>query len=344
MARAPPRAEGADRPSRQALRIAFAGTPEFAATILRNLISSDHRVGLVISQPDPRSGRGRKTTPTPVAALARAASLPLLQPARISEVASEISAHDALVVAAYGQLLRPDTLYAARQGAWNVHASLLPRYRGAAPVERAIMNGERQTGVTIMRMDEGLDTGPVALQYHAPIPSEMTGSELTHILAELGAKAVVEVLEKLEKKALTLSEQDSFDATYAAKLEDGEKVIRWGERAKKVYDLIRALSPHIGARTFHPEVSGPVRVLRSRIFSESTYDSEPGTILPAKERVLVVCGEGVLEVMELQIPGGRALSAGGLLRGGRLSGTFLSLRGTLPSRVPLQVPATCKER
>jgi methionyl-tRNA formyltransferase len=294
------------------MKLAFAGTPAFAATILRGLMTSGHEVGLVISQPNRRRGRRRRLSRAPVTELAVSADLPLRQPARIGEVA------------AYGQILRPDTLYAAPLGAWNVHASLLPRYRGAAPIERAIMAGERETGVSIMRMDEGLDTGPVALQYHAPIPSEMTGGELTHILAELGAKAVVEVLEKLEKKSLTLSEQDSFDATYAAKLEDGEKIIRWGEKAKKVYDLIRALSPHIAARTFHPEVSGPVRVLRSRIFSESTYDSEPGTILPAKERVLVVCGEGVLEVMELQIPGGRVLSAGDLLRGRRLSGTFLS--------------------
>src|SRR5918997_4363290 len=194
MARAPPRAEGADRPSRQALRIAFAGTPEFAATILRNLISSDHQVGLVISQPDPRSGRGRKTRPTPVAELARAASLPLLQPARISEVASEISDHDALVVAAYGQILRPDTLYAARGGAWNVHASLLPKYRGAAPVERAIVYGERETGVSIIHMDEGLDTGPVALQRTVEIPPEMTGGELLDVLARVGAESIVEVL------------------------------------------------------------------------------------------------------------------------------------------------------
>jgi methionyl-tRNA formyltransferase len=306
------------------MKLAFAGTPAFAATILRGLMASGHEVGLVISQPNRRRGRGRRLSATPVTDLAVSADLSLRQPAHIGEVADEISTHDALVVAAYGQILRPDTLYAAPLGAWNVHASLLPRYRGAAPIERAIMAGERETGVSIMRMDEGLDTGPVALQYHAPISSEMTGGELTLILAELGAKAVVEVLEKLEKKSLTLSEQDSFDATYAAKLEDEEKVIRWCERAKKVHDLIRALSPHIGARTFHPEVSGPVRVLRSRIFSESTHDSKPGTILPAKERVLVVCGEGVLDVMELQIPGGRVLSAGDLLRGRPLSGTFSS--------------------
>jgi methionyl-tRNA formyltransferase len=306
------------------MKLAFAGTPTFAATILRGLIDSEHEVGLVISQPNRRRGRGRKLSTTPVAELALTTDLPLRQPSRIGEVAGEISTQDALVVAAYGQILRPDTLYAAPLGAWNVHASLLPRYRGAAPIERAIMAGEKETGVSIMRMDEGLDTGPVALQYRTPIPPEMTGGELTQTLAELGAKAVVETISKLEKKSLTLSEQDSLNATYAAKLEDEEKVIQWGKRVEKVHDLVRALTPHIGARTFHSEVSGPVRVLRSRIFSQSDRDSGPGVILPAKQRILVACGEGILEVAELQMPGGKALLAGDLLRGRPLSGAFLS--------------------
>jgi len=306
------------------MKLAFAGTPAFAATILRGLMASDHEVGLVISQPSRRRGRGRKLSATPVAELALATGLPLRQPARIGKVAEEIAANDALVVAAYGQILRPDTLYAAPRGAWNVHASLLPAYRGAAPVERAIMAGEKETGVSIMRMDEGLDTGPVALQYRTPIPPEMTGGELTHVLANLGAKAVVEAMSKLEENLLTLSEQDSLNATYAAKLEDKERVIWWGERVEKVHDLVRALTPHIGARTFHPDVSGPIKVLRSRIFQEGRHSSNPGTILPAKERILVQCGEGILEIMELQMPGGRALVASDLLRGRRLEGVFSS--------------------
>jgi methionyl-tRNA formyltransferase len=305
------------------MKLAFAGTPAFAATILRGLMASGHEVGLVISQPNRRRGRGQRLSATPVAELALSADLPLRQPARIGEVADEISTQEALVVAAYGQILRPDTLYAAPLGAWNVHASLLPRYRGAAPIERAIMAGESETGVSIMRMDEGLDTGLVALQYRTPIPPQMTAGELTQILAKLGDKAAVEALTKLERKSLTLSEQDNSNATYAAKLEDEEKVIQWRERAQKVHDLVRALTPHIGARTFHPEVSGPVRVLRSRIVSESTYNLKPGTILPAKERILVACGEGVLEIMELQIPGGRVVSAEDLLRGKPLFGAFL---------------------
>jgi methionyl-tRNA formyltransferase len=306
------------------MKLAFAGTPAFAATILRGLIASEHEVRIAISQPNRRRGRGRKLSMTPVAELALSAGLPLRQPARIGEVAREISAQDALVVAAYGQILGTDTLYAASLGAWNVHASLLPHYRGAAPIERAIMAGEKETGVSIMRMDEGLDTGPVALQYRTPILPEMTGGELTQSLAELGAKAVVEAISKLERKPLTLSEQNSLNATYAPKLEGEEMVIWWREGVEKVHDLVRALTPHIGARTFHPEVSGPVRVLRSRIFSVSAHDSEPGTILPANHRILVACGKGILEITELQMPGGKALSAEDLLRGKPLSGAFAS--------------------
>jgi methionyl-tRNA formyltransferase len=306
------------------VKLAFAGTPAFAATVLSGLLDSDHEVGLVISQPDRRRGRGRGLHKSPVAELALAANLPLLQPTRIGEVAEEISAHDALVVAAYGQILRPDALYASRWDAWNVHASLLPAYRGAAPVERAVINGEKETGVSIIRMDEGLDTGPVALQRRTPIPPEMTGGELMQILAVLGAKAVVEVMHDLEKNSLTLSEQDNLNATYAAKLGDEERLIRWDERVEKVHDLVRALAPHIGARTFHPEMVGPIKVLRSRIFQRETSDPEPGAILPAKGRLLVECGKGILEITELQAAGSRALSVADFLRGRPLSGAFSS--------------------
>ena len=304
------------------MRLAFAGTPAFAATILRGLTNSDHEVGLVISQPDRQRGRGRKLLTTPVARLAREEDLNLRQPERIGEVAGEISAHDALVVAAYGQILCPDTLYAAPLGAWNVHASLLPRYRGAAPIERAIMAGETETGVSIMRMDEGLDTGPVALQRRTPILPETTGGELTQILADLGAKAIVEAMFSLERNSLTLREQNNLYASYAAKLEDEERVIRWGERVEKVHDLVRALTPHIGARTFHPDVDGPIKVLRSKVYERDNHNLDPGTILPAKERILVACEEGILQVTELQMPGGRALPASDFLRGRSLSGAF----------------------
>ncbi len=305
------------------MKVAFAGTPDFAATILRGLAASDHEVGLVVSRPDVRSGRGRRTRPTPVAKLARDLELPLRQPAHISEVSEELSDQDALVVAAYGQILRPDTLYAAREGAWNVHASLLPKYRGAAPVERAIMNGERRTGVTIIRMDEGLDTGPMALQRLAEIPPDMTGGELADLLAHLGAEALIEVLEQIEAGEINLTEQDSLNATYAPKLADEDLVIGWDREVVELANLVRALSPHLGARAFHPEVEGPVKIWRAQVFEGGGFDLPAGHIYAERSRILVGCGEGVLEVLELQMPGAKQLSARDFLRGNALRGVFV---------------------
>jgi methionyl-tRNA formyltransferase len=305
------------------LQLAFAGTPDFAATILGGLISSPHEVGLVISQPDPRKGRGRKTIRTPVADLAHSHHLPLRQPARISEISDELSRHDALVVAAYGQILGPDTLYAAKNGAWNVHASLLPNYRGAAPVERSIMEGESKTGITIIRMDEGLDTGPMALQHPVAIPPEMNAGELTDLLAHTGAKAIVEGLDLLQSNTLTLAEQDSFHATYASKISDEDKVIRWGRDVREVHDQIRALAPHIGARTFHPDVEGPVKIWRSTILEAGAESSQIGRIQAEDGRIAVYCRKGRLEVLELQVPGGRRLAASDFLLGNSLQGAFL---------------------
>lgn len=305
------------------MRVAFAGTPEFAATILHGLAESDHEVELVISQPDSRKGRGRRSTPTAVVETAHSIGLPLRQPERISEAVTEISKCDALVVAAYGQILRTETLYAARFGSWNVHASLLPAYRGAAPIERAIMAGERETGVTIMKMDEGLDTGPIALQLPIPITPDMTGGELTKALASLGAKAIVEGLSSLEEQRLTLSEQDSLYATHASKVEREDQVIRWGWRAGEVHDHVRALAPHIGARAYHEAFDGPIKIWRTARVTESGETRGAGNISAANGRILVSCGEGSVEILELQAPGGRRLSAGDFLRGNALGGQFI---------------------
>jgi methionyl-tRNA formyltransferase len=306
------------------LKVAFAGTPNFAATILRGLLSSDHEVGVVISQPDSHRGRGRELAPTPVAETARDLGLPLLQPARISEVAGEISAHDALVVAAYGQILRPDTLYAARLGAWNVHASLLPKYRGAAPVERAIMNGERETGVTILRMDEGLDTGPIALQRKVEITPEITGGEITDLLAQIGAEALVEVLSSVAAGIVALVEQNSLHATYASKLTAEDLVIGWHRGAEEIRDQIRALAPHVGARTFHPSIEGPIKIWCARIFEDGDLSLKAGHISAQNGRILVGCGDGVLKVLELQVPGAKRLAAHDFLRGNTLEGGFFA--------------------
>jgi methionyl-tRNA formyltransferase len=286
------------------------------------LISSPHEVGLVISQPDPREGRGRKTTPTPVAELAHSHDLPLRQPPRISAISDELAAYDVLVVAAYGQILRPDTLYATAKGAWNVHASLLPKYRGAAPIERAIMNGETETGITIVRMDEGLDTGPMALQRSVSIPPEMNAGELTQLLANTGAKTIVESLDLLLRDSLTLVEQDNINATYASKITNEDKIIRWGRGVGEVHDLVRALAPRTGARTFHPDVEGPIKIWRSRVFETATSPFEAGRIGAENGRMVVSCGSGSLEVLELQVPGGRRLPARDFLLGNSLEGGF----------------------
>ncbi len=305
------------------MKVAFAGTPEFAATILRGIVSSVHEVGLVVSQPDARRGRGRVLKRTPVAELALSLDIPLSQPSHISEVSAQISDHDVLVVAAYGQILRPDTLDAASRGAWNVHASLLPKYRGAAPIERAIMAGEKTTGVTVIRMDEGLDTGPMALDLPVEITPEATGGELTGLLAEAGAKAIVEVLDRIESGTVNLVEQDSLLATYAAKLTEEDFEIEWGHGAREVVDLVRALSPRPGARAHHPAYEGPVKIWRARSSHGEAAELAAAEIGVHSDQLFVGCGSGGIEVLELQVPGGRRLAAREFLRGNALEGAFL---------------------
>lgn len=305
------------------MRVAFAGTPDFAATVLEALISSPHEVGLVISQPDARRGRGRKSTPTPVARLATEHDLPLAQPDRIGEAAADIAACHALVVAAYGQILRPDTLYAAKNGAWNVHGSLLPKYRGAAPVERAIMAGETRTGVTIIEMNEGLDTGRIALRRPIPLPPDATGGVLRHELATVGGEAMVEVMGCIEAGTLTLLDQDDSEATCAAKISSEERVIDWGRRTGEVRNLVRALSPHIGARTFHAGVQGPIKIWSARMPEGQESGLAPGEIAVGDGKLLVGCGDGTLLLEKIQLPGGRAIPAEEYLRGNTLTGAFI---------------------
>ena len=304
------------------MRVAFAGTPDFAATVLKALTSSPHEVGVVISQPDARRGRGRKTTPTPVAQLANEHDLPLTQPDRIGEAAAEIATQDALVVAAYGQILRPDTLYAAKHGAWNVHGSLLPKYRGAAPVERAIMAGETRTGVTIIEMNEGLDTGRIALQRHTTLDPETTGGDLRHELATTGGEAMIEVLGFLEDRKLSLEDQDDSKATYAAKISSAERVVDWTRDGAGIHDAVRALSPHIGARTYHEGVEGPIKLWSVRTLEQPDVALLPGRIAAEDGIILVGCGDGMLSLERFQLPGGRAVTAAEFLRGNQLKGRF----------------------
>lgn len=307
------------------MKVAFAGTPDFAETILRGLLASEHEVGVVISQPDTRRGRGRKLTAPPVAELAVSQGIPLLQPHLIGEIADRIRQQEALVVAAYGQILRPDTLYATEFGAWNVHASLLPAYRGAAPVERAIMNGEKQTGISIMAMEEGLDSGPIAFQSTATLDPDADSGELSAMLAQLGARAIVETLSMIETNNYTLKTQDHSKATYAHKLSAEDRIVSWDLPSRRIHDQIRALAPKIGARTFHPAFNGPVKILRSRVLEDTVtlaHGTVPGNISTEKDYISVQCGEGALRIDRLQISGGKPLEAKEFLRGNELTGAF----------------------
>lgn len=306
------------------MRIAFAGTPEFATTILGCLLDSEHEVELVISQPNSRRGRGRKTVPTPVAKLAERECLTLRQPERIDELTEKISRCDVLVVAAYGQILRAGTLYAAQNDAYNVHASLLPAYRGAAPIERALMAGEEKTGVSIMKMDEGLDTGPVVLRGEVPVPPEMNAGELTATLANSGGEAILEALKQVESGIAEFLEQDDAKATYAAKISPEDRIIHWDRPAVEVRDQIRALSPHIGARAIHPDFDGPIKVLRSQVAQADGKPLEVGVIEVAGGKIFVGCETGILMLNELQAPGGKQLKSEEFLRGNSFGGTFTS--------------------
>ena len=184
------------------------------------------------------------------------------------------------------------------------------------------MEGEKETGVTIMRMDEGLDTGPIALQHPTPITPDTTGGELTELLASIGANAIVQALTLLEDGRLTVSEQDSLNATYASKLLDEDKAIRWEDGVRGVHDLVRALAPGTGARTSHPDFDGPVKVWRTGVVDETAPGTSPGTISASDGRIFVQCGVGVLEVLELQAPGGRRMPARDFTLGRRLEGAF----------------------
>ena len=184
------------------------------------------------------------------------------------------------------------------------------------------MAGERETGITIMRMDEGLDTGPIAFSRPTDLPPDMTGGELTDLLARIGANAIVEALNLLDQKSLTVSEQDSLKATHAPKLLDEDKTVRWYEGVRGVHDLVRALAPGIGARTFHAGFDGPVKIWRTRVEEESTLGGSPGAISASDGRISVQCGVGTLEVLELQAPGGRRMSARQFLLGRSLEGAF----------------------
>ncbi|MFC2971278.1 methionyl-tRNA formyltransferase [Azotobacter bryophylli] len=296
----------------QPLRIVFAGTPDFAAEHLKALLTGRHRVIAVYTQPDRPAGRGQKLTPSPVKQLALQHDIPVHQPLTLRDPAAqaELAAlePDLMVVVAYGLILPQAVLDTPRLGCINSHASLLPRWRGAAPIQRAIEAGDAESGVTVMRMEAGLDTGPMLLKVTTPIGSEDTGGSLHDRLAGLGAQAVVEAVDALAVGNLPGEKQDDALATYAHKLNKDEARLDWSRPAQELERKIRAFNPW---PICHGSLNGESLKVLAAVPGQGS--GAPGTILAAsREGLTVACGSGALLLTRLQLPGGKPLAFGDL--------------------------------
>jgi methionyl-tRNA formyltransferase len=297
-----------------ALRVAFAGTPPFAATALAAILEAGHDVALVLTQPDRPQGRGLKLAPSAVKALAVERGLPVLQPPTLKAAPLPAGTKvDVLIVAAYGLILPQAMLDWPRHGAINIHASLLPRWRGAAPIQRALLAGDGETGISIMQMDAGLDTGPVIERVVVPIAPRDTAGALTDRLAAAGAEAIVRTLATLANAgALAAQPQDASAASYAGKIERADAAIHWDDDAATIDRAIRAFNPAPGA--FARLQGATIKIWAAEPVSGSPGPA--GRIVSADGNgLLVACGRGALRVRELQRAGGRRLSAAAFLAG-----------------------------
>jgi methionyl-tRNA formyltransferase len=303
-----------------ALRVVFMGTPAFAVPTLNAILAAGHEAAAAYTQPPRRAGRGMDLRPSPVQVAAEEAGIPVLTPERLRSP-HEVDrfaalAADLAVVVAYGLILPKPILDAAPHGALNLHASLLPRWRGAAPINRAIMAGDSETGVAVMRMSEGLDTGPVCLGRRVAIGPDLTAGELHDTLAEQGARLMVEALAALEAGNLSCRPQTSEGVTYASKIDPAETRIDWSRPAPEVHNLIRGLSPYPGA-WFEIELSGKrerIKALRS-ILAEGS--GPPGALLD--EPLTIACGKGAVRLTQVQRAGKKPMSAEEFLRGVKLA-------------------------
>ena len=299
------------------LRLVFMGTPEFAVPALVELVGRGYDVAAVYTRAPKPAGRGMGLQPSPVDRTARQFGLPVFAPKtlRTEEAQAAFSAHgaDAAVVVAYGLILPRAILDAVPLGCFNVHASLLPRWRGAAPINRAIMAGDTESGVTIMRMDEGLDTGAMAMAERVPIGSDMTAGELHDKLAPLGADLMPRALGALARGSLELTPQPDDGVTYAAKIDKHETRIDWSKPATEVHNHIRGLSPFPGAWCEIPAEAG--RPVRIKVLRTTRVDGmgEPGTVLD--NRLTVACGSGAIRIVELQQAGRKPMPVEEFLRG-----------------------------
>ena len=292
----------------ESLRIVFAGTPEFAAEHLKALLDTPHQIIAVYSQPDRPAGRGQKLTPSPVKQLALQHDIPVYQPQTLRDPAAqaELAAlkPDLMVVVAYGLILPQVVLDIPHLGCINSHASLLPRWRGAAPIQRAVETGDAESGVTVMQMEAGLDTGPMLLKVSTPISADDTGGSLHDRLAALGPQAVIAAISGLAAGNLVGEVQDDSLATYAHKLNKDEARLDWSRPAIELERLVRAFHPW---PICHSTLNGEAIKVHAVVLSEE--QGQPGSILAAdKSGLTVACGAGALRLTRLQLPGGKALN------------------------------------
>ena len=295
------------------MRVVFAGTPEFARIALEAILAAGFEVPLVLTQPDRPAGRGMQLQASPVKQLAAAHGIPVHQPERLKDPATHQPVIDAkadvMVVAAYGLILPQAVLDMPRLGCINIHGSLLPRWRGAAPIQRAIEAGDAETGVTIMRMEAGLDTGPMLLVGRQPIAADDTAATLHDKLAAQGAALIVEALGRLE--SLVPVPQPEAGVTYAHKIEKVEAELDWRRPAAELDRKLRAFNPFPGGAALFGEM--PLKIWKAMPASAT---GAPGTVLESGAAgIVVACGEGALRLLELQKPGSRRLPAGDFLRG-----------------------------
>ena len=299
-----------------ALRIIFAGTPEFAASHLSGLLRSRHNVIAVYTQPDRPAGRGKKLQSSAVKQIAEGAGVPVFQPAslRDEQAQQELAdlGADLMIVVAYGLILPQAVLDAPKQGCLNVHASLLPRWRGAAPIQRAIEAGDTQSGITIMEMDAGLDTGNMLAIARCPITRDTTAGSLHDELATLGMSLLLDVLDSLPEHLAGGAQQDDDFATYASKILKPEAEINWQEDAEEISRKIRAFNPFPICFTLLGEER--LKIHSAAAVHDTAVAGRPGSIFQSTAMgIIVACGSGQLCISQLQLPGGKALSAGQML-------------------------------
>lgn len=311
------------------MKIVFAGTPEFAVPSLEALLASEHELVAVYTQPDRPAGRGRSLRASPVKQTAQRAGVAVRQPLTLKgeQAVHELAAcaPDLMVVVAYGLLLPESVLAVPVRGCVNVHASLLPRWRGAAPIQRALLAGDPQTGVTLMQMERGLDTGPMLAQASCPIAADDTAASLHDRLAVLGAELLAQNLEAILSGGLAGKAQDNAEACYAAKLEKAEAALDWNQPAAYLARQVRAFNPWPVAQTIYQ--SQTLRIWRA-VAVPAASTALPGTVVAAgRDGIDVACGTGVLRILEAQLPGRRPTPAGALANARPLAGVRLGGEG-----------------